>query len=225
MKQWFICSVLLLLPAFIFAQQASLPLSKRIVPLAEHKGAFQYQPAPGDRLVYEVKAADGTRYNFTVVLKRYETDPDKNHPFPIAFDWTMGAPHNSSGSVEICSSCLSDATRYQNYFTNGSQLQLSDASTVFMSGRNYYETEQDDEKKTVMTMDGKEITFYDRMGFQTHMVTIGGKKYPLLMKPYNSSPTLDGENSVSVQVGYDRLILSMELGFSIQLKEILPAKK
>jgi hypothetical protein len=30
---------------------------------------------------------------------------------------------------------------------------------------------------------------------------------------------------VLVQVGYDRLILGMELDFSIQLKEILPAKK
>ncbi|HMO32714.1 MAG TPA: hypothetical protein PKE63_01100 [Lacibacter sp.] len=225
MKQTFSAWLLLLLPALSIAQTASLPLSKRIVPTTEQKGAFQYQPAAGDRLVYEVKSPDGTRYNFTVTLKRYETDPDKNHPFPIAFDWTMGAPHNSSGSVEICGSCYTDATRYQNYFTSGSRLQLSNASTVFMSGLNYFEPEQNDEKKTVMVMDGKEISFYDRLGYETQPVKVGKKTVQLLMKKYNSSPTLDGENSVYVQVGYDRLILGMELGFHIQLKEILPAKK
>jgi hypothetical protein len=94
-----------------------------------------------------------------------------------------------------------------------------------MSGRNYYEPEQNDEKKTVMNMDGKEITFYDRMGYQTYDVLIEGKKYALLMKKYNSSPTLDGDNSVQVQAGYDRLILGLELDFSVHLKEILPAKK
>lgn len=217
--------LLFLLPLLSIAQTASQPLSKRIVPTSEQKGTYLYRPAAGDRLVYEVKLADGTRYNFTVELTRYETDPDKNHSFPIAFNWTISSPYNSSGSVEICGSCYNDATSYQNYFTNGTRLQLSNTSTVFMSGRNYYEPEQNDEKKTVMNMDGKEISFYDRMGYQTHDVLIGGKKYPLLMKNYNSSPTLDGEYSLQVQVGYDRLILGMELDFSIQLKEILPAKK
>jgi hypothetical protein len=225
MKYSYYSLLLILLPMLSAAQKTSQPLSKRIVPTSEQKVTYLYRPAAGDRLVYAVKLADGTRYNFTVELTRYESDPDKNHSFPIAFNWTISSPYNSSGSVEICGSCYNDATSYQNYFTNGTRLQLSNTSSVFMSGRNYYEPEQNDEKKTVMNMDGKEISFYDRMGYQTHDVLIGGKKYPLLMKNYNSSPTLDGDNSVQVQVGYDRLILGMELDFSIQLKEILPEKK
>jgi hypothetical protein len=217
--------LLFLIPLSSAAQKASQPLSKHIVPTSERQNAYRYLPAAGDRLLYEVKQADGTKYNLTIELTRYETDPDKNHPFPIGFNWTISAPYNTSGSAEICGSCYTDAISYQNYFTNGTRLQLSNKSTVFLSARNYYEPEQNEEMRTVMNMDGKEISFYDMMGYQTHDVLIGGKKYPLLMKHYSSSPTLDGDNSVMVQVGYDRLILCMVLDFSIQLKEIILAKK
>lgn len=216
--------VLLLLTANVgisaTAQTKVVPLQKRIVAMPNNPSLYEYTPAAGDVLIYEVTPPLGAKYTFTVALQRYETDPDAAHPFPIAFKWKMGSPINCSGSVEICNSCYEKATKYVNYFTNGSQLKLTDASSVFMSGFNYVEPEQNEEKKTEMQMDGSAITFYDLLGYQSFPVKVGNRTINLLSKHFNNSRRLDGDNSVVVQVGDNRLILEMALGFSITLKEI-----
>lgn len=205
------------------AKQAA---AQSLEPLPNHPGKFAYTPAPGDRLVYQVTYPDGTKYPFTVTIKKYSYPPDENEPYPIAFNWAMGAPANSAGSIEICASCLTEGNAYKNYFAAGSNLKLEDATAVFVTGRNFYEPQQDKDKKTIMIMDGQPISFYDNAEqLGGHKVTVNGKAFYLLTKTYNNAPDMKGNRSLIIQAAGSQLILSMNLTFTIQLQHIITARQ
>lgn len=165
-----------------------------------------------DTLIYEVLAGDET-YEFIAVLKTY--DPSEKG---FSFDWKMSSPVNLSGTVKVSAEAIMNSRSYINRFAGGSQ-ELKDACTVFLTALNFGEMPG---KVSKLILDGEEETFYrpesDEVPFK---VKIGGEEYTLDGFKINNKKDGTGDKTLVIQgISSHPLILEMELGFKIKLKEI-----
>lgn len=168
--------------------------------------------AAGDTLVYEVNAA-GNTYDFVAVLKTYDLS-DKG----FSFDWKMTDPANLSGTVTVTADAYLNSRSYINRFAGGS-LTMKDACTVFFTYENFMDMP---EKETKLTLDGEEETFYrpdnDVVPFK---LRIGGEEYTVDGFKINNKKDGKGDKTIVIQgISSHALILEMELGFKIRLKEV-----
>ncbi len=168
--------------------------------------------AAGDTLVYEVNAA-GNTYDFVAVLKTYDLS-DKG----FSFDWKMTDPVNLSGTVTVTADAYLNSRSYINRFAGGS-LTMKDACTVFFTYENFMDMP---EKETKLTLDGEEETFYrpdnDVVPFK---LRIGGEEYTVDGFKINNKKDGKGDKTIVIQgISSHALILEMELGFKIRLKEV-----
>lgn len=189
--------------------------------------AYLYTPMAGDKLRYEVKMPNGTMYDFIVTIKTFIHSNEDEYPdarFPITFHWQMGNPLNTSGEVYLTRQALEEANRYQNHFRNGEIAELKEASSVFLSHKNWYEPGMNDDRSTLMNMTGTEMKFYKPMENAGYLpVKMQGKTYQIPVYRYNNSKDGTGNYNVYVQDEADvLLILKMNLDFEIELKEIIP---
>ena len=168
--------------------------------------------AAGDTLVYEVNAA-GNTYDFVAILKTYDLS-DKG----FSFDWKMTDPVNLSGTVTVTADAYLNSRSYINRFAGGS-LTMKDACTVFFTYENFMDMP---EKETKLTLDGEEETFYrpdsDDVPFK---IKIGGENYTLDAFKINNKKDGQGDKTIVIQgISSHALILEMDLGFKIRLKEV-----
>jgi hypothetical protein len=168
--------------------------------------------AAGDTLIYEVNAG-GNTYEFVAVLQTYDLSGKG-----FSFDWKMTAPVNLSGTVSVLADAYLNSRSYINRFAGGS-LVLKDACTVFLTAQNFGEMPQ---KESRLILDGDEETFYrpdnDEVPFK---VKIGGEEYTLDGFKINNKKDGKGDKTIVIQgISSQSLILEMELGFKIRLKEI-----
>ena len=173
---------------------------------------YMIEFAAGDTLIYEVNAGDDT-YEFIAVLKTY--DPSEKG---FSFDWKMSSPVNLSGTVKVSADAFMNSRSYINRFAGGTQ-ELKDACTVFLTAQNFGEMP---EKVSKLILDGEEETFYrpesDEVPFK---VKIGGEEYTLDGFKINNKKDGTGDKTLVIQgISSHPLILEMELGFKIKLKEI-----
>jgi hypothetical protein len=178
-------------------------------------GLYGYTPAKGDELRYVVTYPDGSQYDFVITLMQY--DYPGAAEFPVALRWDISEPLNSTGLIELCSACLEQSYVYLNYFKDGTYLKYTDFSTVFVSAKNFSETEKPNDRFTLMIMDGEEITFHADPAYTGFPVQANGRSIQLRTRKLNSVP---GGKEVIFQPGAHRLIVAMKLNFSIELKEI-----
>lgn len=207
--------------SIVKAQEEILPLAERLVLIPETEDVYYYQPAPGDRLIYEVSLYNWLKYEFIVDITRYPEHLVDQTGYPVAFDWLMTDPISTRGKVEICAECLIDNISYTNFFKDGDHLKLDASSTVFMSRRNFYEVQQNDDRSTNMIIDGNNMTFYDKDNYYRFPVKVNDKQYELLVSYFNDSPDMDGDNAIGVQAEGSSLIVFMDIAFKIILKEII----
>ncbi len=168
--------------------------------------------AAGDTLVYEVNTGVNT-YEFIAVLKTYELS-DKG----FSFDWSMSAPVNLSGTVSVLADAFLNSRSYINRF-GGGPLVLKDACTVFMTAQNFGEMPQ---KESKLILDGEEETFYrpdnDEVPFK---LKVGGEEFTLDGFKINNKKDGTGDMTLVIQgISSHPLILAMDLGFKIRLKEV-----
>lgn len=168
--------------------------------------------AAGDTLVYEVNAA-GNVYDFIAVLKTYDLSAKG-----FSFDWMMTDPVNLSGTVTVTADAYLNSRTYINRFAGGS-LTMKDACTVFFTYENFMDMP---EKETKLTLDGEEETFYrpdsDDVPFK---IKIGGENYTLDAFKINNKKDGQGDKTIVIQgISSHALILEMDLGFKIRLKEV-----
>lgn len=178
-------------------------------------GLYEYTPAQGDELRYVVTYPDGSQYDFIITLMHYAYPG--NAEFPIAFRWDIGEPLNSTGLIELCAACLEKSIIYLNYFKDGTYYKYTDFSTVFISAKNFNETEKSSERSTNMIMDGEEVTFRSLPAYSGYTVKADGKPVQLRTLKLNNAP---GDREIIFQPGNHRLIVAMKINFSIELKEI-----
>ncbi len=193
--------------------QSVMRQSTRLVQGAD--GLYDYTPAKGDELRYVVTYPDGSQYDFVITLMQYEYPGEAE--FPVAFRWDIGEPLNSTGLIELCAACLESAIVYLNYFKDGTYYKYTDFSTVFVSAKNFSETEKSSDRSTKMIMDGEEMTFRTVPAYSGYPVKNDGKPVQLRTRKMNSA---SGDKEIIFQPGNHRLIVAMKLNFSIELKEI-----
>lgn len=192
-----------------FAQEA-MYLPVMIKNADGSSGSYDIQK--GDKLVYEVNAG-GSIYNFIVTVNAasFETGID--------FNYEMTNASKTSGHVTISADARNNATKYVNYFRGG-DLNLTDACSVWLSSKNFGDMSN---KKTTMQIDnGAPETFYQPDNADVELVVkIKGKDKTI--NGFSINNAADGAGSKTLwinNISSNSLILKMDLGFSIILKEI-----
>jgi hypothetical protein len=171
-----------------------------------------YMGKTGEQLVYEVNAG-GKVYDF-IVTQRPTADG-----LAYVFDWEMTAPVNRSGRVRITKEAAYDSRRYNNFFSGG-DLTLSEASTVWFTGVNF--SDMPEKKTTIQLDDNAAETFYRRDDAETdYTILYKGKTVKLDVFVVSNSETGTGSNRLWIQnISSFPLIVKMDLGWSIRLKEV-----
>ncbi len=173
---------------------------------------FLYMGKSGDQLVYEVNAG-GNVYDFIVTLQ------PRTDKYRYAFNWEMTAPVNRKGHVNITQEAAYDSKKYNNYF-NGGDLTLTDACTVWLSGQNFADMP---DKQTTMQLDnGAAETFYRKDEAETeYTVLYKGNEVKLDIFKIDNDKTGSDHHQMWVQgISSYPLIVKMDLGWTIRLKEI-----
>jgi hypothetical protein len=167
----------------------------------------------GDQLVYHVNAG-GKEYDFIVKIN------DGSYSKGVDFNYQMTAPVNLKGHVKILAKGKNDSRKYVNYF-GGGEMILKDACTVWMTGANFMELPA---KQTKMTFDNEEEeTFYNYDNNEiTPAIKFRGKEVKLDGFILSNSAEGKGSKTLWIQNGSGNpLILKMDLGWTIELKEII----
>ncbi len=166
----------------------------------------------GDKFVYHVNA-NGQEYDFIITLNDYSFEKG------IDFSYEMTAPANKQGHVYISAKAKETARKYNNYFSGG-DMKLTDACTVWMSSDNFMEMP---DKKTTMQIDnGAMETFYRNDNDEVNpVINFKGKSVKLDGFILNNATDGKGDKTLWVMgASGNPLILKMDLGWTIELKEI-----
>lgn len=166
----------------------------------------------GDKLIYQVNAG-GTEYDFIVTIN------STTRKGAINFNYEMTNSKKTKGQVLISADARSNATKYINYFSGG-ELNLTNAITVWLSNKNLKDLS---EKKTIMQIDNNNPeTFYlAEKDEPTLVVKVKGENKNVDAFVINN--VADGTGNKSMWVypySGNTLIVKMNLGFTIVLKEI-----
>ncbi len=166
----------------------------------------------GTQLVYAVEAY-GQTYDFIVSLNDYDYERG------IDFNYEMTNENNTKGHVKITKNGKNESTKYINYFKGG-ELKLSNASSVWLSYKNFMDMPQN---KTTMQMDdAAPETFYKPEKNEVfHDIIVKGEKKIIVGFIINNAADGSGNKTLWVHnISANTLIIKMDLGFTIQLKEI-----
>lgn len=209
MKKQVILFVSLMVFAFSSMAQRSIYLPMMIKNDDGSTGSYDIQK--GDKLVYQVKAG-GNEYDFIVTIN---DEGDKG----IDFNYEMTNANKTSGHVTISAKAKSDATKYVNFFRGG-ELNLTDACSIWLSGKNFGDMPN---KKTTITLDnGAPETFYrPEKDEVSPVVKIKGEDKKLDAFIINNAADGGGNKTMWINgISSNSLIVKMDLGWSIVLKEI-----
>ncbi len=172
--------------------------------------ASTYSLQKGDKLVYHVNAG-GSEYDFIVTL-------NAGLGGSIDFNYAMTNANKTKGHVNISAEARKIANKYVNYFSGG-DMNLTDASTVWLSTDNYVQMPTEFTNMTID--DNEEESFYRSEAKELPTVKIKGKNKKLNVFMLNNSFTDDGDKSLWINDSPGNpLIIKMNLGWTIELKEI-----
>ena len=158
----------------------------------------------GKVLVYNVTNFD-KKYDFILTL----TDRDAG----LAFSWKMTEPVNKEGTIEVKPEALASATTLYNFFGPG-PVSLDAATCVWVSKGLYQSLKKGE---TVLIDAGQGDDEIKLNGTETFKTTVDGKAVDL---PVLHATTTQGYEFWIVDSEKDPIIVKMQLGFEIQLKEV-----
>jgi hypothetical protein len=161
-----------------------------------------------DMLVYEV-TQNGSAYHFEVTIKEIRE--------AIVFDWGM-PEKDISGEITLEKQAREQATAYQNYFSDSSEKVFTDTATVWLSRKNYNELKKGN---TILTLDNNGAERFDKKENGTLNIIYKGKPMTLKMFRTDNGKTNTDQRQIWVlDQAAQPLIVKMNLGFTIELKEI-----
>lgn len=185
----------------------------KVIPLLE---LFDIDGKPyvinkGDKLVYKVNA-NGQQYDFIVTINQHDDNG-------IDFGYSMTNTSKKWGSVHISSDAASNATNYINYFRGG-PINLTNAISVWVSGSNF--TDLMSHETNMSFDDGPLETFYKPdEAVVNPTINFKGKEIKLKGYKINNKENQTGDKTVWINNSFNNtLILKMDIGFTIELKEI-----
>jgi hypothetical protein len=169
----------------------------------------QINPQVGDKFIYNVKSGM-QEYNFTIVIKSLAPD--------FSFAWQMNNEEQLNGKITIPAADMAMSDKMYNYFSGGDQ-RLKGMTSVLLSKATL---------KKLLTV--KKATVYDgkkKLDFEN--AGVDGMSY-LLNGNYVQSDAVYLSNKDNYRMTLLKnekfpLIMSMEIGWSIQLSEYIPVLK
>jgi hypothetical protein len=163
----------------------------------------------GTGYIYEVDFR-GTQYDFIVTLN--ENSAEKG----MEFDYKMTNSGNTSGTVKISADAKQSAHAQNNYFSGG-EMNLTDMTTVWISKQAYDELANNGETK--ISTDGGANWVVLKRKYYNYDFPVKTKAGMTNDLGYMYCETDDGSAKYWIQTGGNPLILKMDLGWSITLKE------
>jgi hypothetical protein len=168
----------------------------------------------GTKLIYSVNTQDE---NYEFIVQILQMEPDR------IFAYSMTNSTQTTGKVSIKKKAIESANKQINYF-NGGNLVLDDASTIWLSKQNFHdlltfgstELVYDDGYKSILSSSGESI-FSVKIGESIYdiPVFIAGERVTNADNlPFKKSYLLLNDRS-------NPLIISMDLGWKVKLKEII----
>lgn len=161
----------------------------------------------GSKLVYDV-SSNNTNYQFIITIKKLENG--------ITFDWQMTDPINKKGTVEMSKEATENATSLFNYFTSGIT-KLTDKTSVWMS-QDVWKDMRDDDEMVMLSIDDQEETAFFREDGEVYKTTQNGTAIELKTSTLRS--LIDTQSITIWENEAFPIILKMDLGWTIELKEI-----
>jgi hypothetical protein len=210
MKKQFALIVCLI--AFAFSSIAQESMYLPVILKNDDGTAGSYYIKKDDKLVYQVNAGSN-QYDFIVTVN------SGNSKGALDFNYEMTNSRNTKGHVLISADARNNATKYINYF-GGGELNLTNAITVWLSNKNFGDIAK---KKTTMQIDNNSSeTFYrPEKDEATLIVKIKGEDKKLDAFIINNAVDGNGDKTMWINaLAGNTLIVKMNLGFSIVLKEI-----
>lgn len=174
--------------------------------------AQKIQIQKGTNLIYEV---GDNNYLFKV----HFTEVSKT----VSFTWEMTNKNMSKGTITISENALANCNKYVNYLRSG-DLNLDDASSVIMSNINFKELLQKKETQMSHLKNENLVSWklFENESQALHPeIKINGKLTPitLLVSGYKDDGGIDYLVATTSDCNL-HLIVYMDLGFTIKLKEV-----
>lgn len=154
----------------------------------------------------------GENYEFIVTVNENSTAKG------LSFDYRMTNADNTIGTVNISSEARKTARKQNNYFSGG-EMNLSDMTTVWISNLVMDELEKSGESM-ITTDDGEEFWVKLKRLHYNYDYSIRSKTGTIDDIGYMYCESNDGAIKYWIQMGGNPLILKMDLGWSITLKEM-----
>jgi hypothetical protein len=148
-------------------------------------------------------------YDFVVTVKKLGTE--------VEFDYKMSNSSGTAGTVTIKEKGFAEGIAQNNYF-GGGPLVLEDKTTVWVSKKVYAALKEN--KPLVINAEGEESTL-KFVKNDKWTVTLEGKAVEL---PVLYGETDKGQKFWILDDPENPVICKMEISFTIELKEITPAK-
>ena len=213
MKKTFLLPLVLMLMLSVTAQKIKKPsigFEFMVKSPIDSTVFFSFQLQVGDKLVYHVNA-NGNEYDFIVTLN------NESYEEGIDFNYVMTNADSTKGHVLITPNGRYKSKKYVNYFKGG-ELKLTNACTVWMSSDNVWEYPV---KHITLDSNKEENFYYKKDNTYDPVINFKGK----LIKPdyavYNNATDGSGNKTLWVnQAPNNNLFLKMDLGWTIELKEV-----
>lgn len=162
----------------------------------------------GTQLIYEVNNQD-VSYQFIAEIQKISQNG-------IDFNWKMTSPVNYSGSISMTEEALKNANKLFNYFTNNSNLTLTDQTSVFLSRKVFDELVSSENRAMIDVGMGEDRFIRRNEVFKGFKILVDGKETELEYHDANN----DEYVIRFTKIGDYPLIIEMHLDFSISLKEV-----
>lgn len=154
----------------------------------------------------------GEKYNFIVTVT--ENTNEKG----LAFSYQMTNTNNTRGTVNMTDDARKTARAQNNYFSGGS-MNLTDMTTVWVS--QLVSTELEAKGTSNISTDGGENWIELKRQYFNYDYAVKTKTGEVNDISYMFCQSPDGSAKYWIQTGGNPLILKMDLGWSITLKEFI----
>ena len=162
----------------------------------------------GTKLIYDVNYL-GSQYEFTIVIK------DQSETY--RFDWSMSAPLNKKGTLNISKEAIQNATELFNYFSNG-DVNPANQCCVILSKKMFNTFQKNssleictDKKKNEISIFGNPYDHTQSFGYNNDF-----------SNEFDCKTVTNGDEYQITYVNDSNfpLIIEMNLGWTLKLKNI-----
>lgn len=181
-------------------------------------GPCTFNVLKGDTLVYEVNAA-GKHYNLMVVTNKFDAAAIAD------FNWVSSAPESKAGHVTVNTAALTTSKKYVSFFPAG-ELKLADASSIWLTAANFKEIAKG---KTSIAFDNSQPENFSSPEADAVSVPVSYKGRALSLEGFALENKPEGQPDRKeiwvLNVSSNPLIIKMDIGWTMELKEVRERKK